>query len=202
VPYCDKCGFQLNLETRFCPNCGAQLKPQRELLEKPAASDKAPLLTSWGSFTNGLGVGLGVATILGGLAVSYFLNMSFWTLHDNLTGEGLIPQNIDYLTINIRMLISGAAAFSVLGLFVIVLGVVYQLSSTARTVIGSKRWRARLGNGFISGGVVGIVMSVENLVSNIYSLYPFGDQVFTGFGVGGIFLILIGILLIMTTRNK
>ena len=205
MPYCNKCGLQVNEEIQFCPNCGAQLKFQRELLEKPAVSDKsskAPLLTSWNSFTNGLAIGLGAAISLGALAVAYYLNMSFWTIQENLTAEGLASQHIDYLVTDIRMLIGGAAALVVIGLYLVVLGAVSQLSPTATAILNSRNMRVRVGMGFFGAALVSAVSSVSNLVWNIYSLYPLDGWLYTGFGVGTVILFLIGFILIMTARTK
>ena len=205
MPYCSKCGLQVEEYMQFCPNCGAHLKPQRELLEKHAVyakSDTKPLLTSWNRFTNGLSIGLGAATLLGALAVAYYLNGSFWRLRESLTANGLVPQHINFLLSDIRVLIGAAALFAILGLYLIVLGVVSQLSPTARAILNSRNMRVRWGIGCFVGALIWTASSVQNLVWNIYSLYPFDVWISIGFGIGSIFLFLIGLFLVMTARTK
>jgi hypothetical protein len=205
MPYCNKCGLQVNEEMQFCPNCGAQLKFPRELLDKPVLSAKkstTSVLSSWNSFANGLSIGLGAAIILGTLAIVYFLNRSFWTLQENLTAEGLSSPQIAYLVTDIRILLSGAVVFSFLGIYLVILGTASQLSPTARAILNSKNMRVRLGNGCFVGALVFASSSVSNLVRNIYSPYSFGGWFPLAFGIGSVVLILIGLLLVLTARTK
>lgn len=186
---------------QFCPNCGAPLESQCTTQQKPpvsAKSDTTPLLTSWNRFTNGLSIGLGTATLLGALAVAYYLNGSFWGLRESLTAN---DSYINFL-LPIILLIGAAAFFAILGLYLIVMGALSQLSPTARAILNSRNMRVRWGIGCFVGAVIWAASSVQNLVMNIYSLYPSNVWIWVGFGIGSIFLILIGVLLVKTARTK
>jgi hypothetical protein len=157
---------------------------------------------SWNRFTNGLSIGLGAATLLGALAVAYYLNGSFWGLRESLTANGLEPQHINFLLSDIGFLIGAAAFFAILGLYLIVLGALSQLSPTAGAILNSRNMRVRWGIGCFVGAVIWAASSVQNLVWNIYSLYPSNVWLWVGFGISSILLILIGLFLVMTARTK
>jgi hypothetical protein len=205
MPYCNKCGFRVHEEMQFCPNCGAPLKVQRSVQEKAAPSAESGtmlVLIRMTPFTNGISIGLGVATLLGSLAIAFFLNATYWRLRDALIASGLEPQHINSSLSGTGVLIGGAAAFTIIGLYAILLGVLSQLNPTVRAALNSKNMRVRWGNGFFSGALVFAVSSVQNLVWNIYSPYSFGVWFSVILGIGSIFLILIGLFLVTTARDK
>src|SRR3990172_11484613 len=120
LPYCGKCGFQVNEEMQFCPNCGAPLKAQPYTQKKAVSSTKSntmPVLIRSTPFTNGILIGLGTAMLLGSLMGASILNANYWELRDYFVASGLEPQQIRFmLSMNVA-LIAFCAVFAVVGIY-------------------------------------------------------------------------------------
>ncbi len=190
---------------QFCPNCGATLKSLSVPKEKPAvsvASGKASSPAYWTPLANAISIGAGAATLLGALAVALYLNRSFWTIQESLTASGLEPQQISFLLFDISILISVAAFFVVIGLYVFVLGMAGQLSPYARAVLNSNNGRVRWGVGCFTGSMIYAGITVQDVVLRVYDPYAMGVWHDVFFGVASIFLILLGLFLVSKARAR
>jgi len=205
VPYCNKCGFQVNEEMQFCPNCGVQLKLQRSVHEKPASSAKSnnmPLLIPSTPFTHGIFIGLGAAILIGSLSGAFFLNSNYWFLRDSYVASGLVPQQINYMLRMTVSLIGFCALFAVIGVFTLATGTLSQVNPTFRPAFNSRDMRARWGSGSLTMALVLGGNSLRFLVENIYAPESFLVWFSMVLGITSIILFVVGFWLMTTTRSK
>ncbi len=203
LPYCSKCGRQVGEEMQFCPNCGATLKTLSASEKRSVfvPSGKASSPTYWTPLANAISIGAGGTTLLGALVVALYLNRSFWTIQESLTASGLPPQQISFLLSDIRILISGAAFFAVLGLYVFVMGMV-GLSPSGLAVLNSKDRRVRWGVGCFGGSMTAAGFTVQDVVLRVYDPHAMGVWYDVFFGVVSILLILLGLFLVSKARAR
>ncbi len=203
VPYCRKCGFQIDMEMQYCPDCGTSLKTQHTFQEETTSSARSnamPVLIPSTPFTNGMLIGLGIAMLLGSLLGAFFLNADYWSLRDFFVASGLEPTNF-MLSTTVNT-IGACAMFAVIGIYGLVVGTLSQMNPSVRAVFNSGNVRVRLGSGLHGGALVFTAVSVESLVENYYLPDTFQLQSGIAFGIAGIIAILAGLLLIATARSR
>jgi hypothetical protein len=190
----------------FCPACGAALKNRFSTHGKTttlsAKSNTMPVLVRMTTFTNGIFIGLGTAILLGGLAILSILNANYWRLREYLVASGVEPQFTRFLLSDTVGLIALCAPMTVIGVYLLLLGALSQMSPVARAVLNSGNMRVRWGNGFFGGALVLAGISVQDMVWNIYSPDSFRFWYSIVSGIVSILLILIGLLLIRTARAE
>ncbi|HLC01234.1 MAG TPA: zinc ribbon domain-containing protein [Candidatus Bathyarchaeia archaeon] len=205
VPYCNKCGFQVNEEMQFCPNCGVQLKLQRSVHEKPASSAKSnnmPLLIPSTPFTHGIFIGLGAAILIGSLSGAFLLNANYWFLRGIFVGSGYGPQQISYTLSMTVSLIGFCALFAVIGVFTLAVGTLSQVNPTFRAAFNSGNMRARWGSGSLTMSFVLGGNSLRYLVESFYAPDSFRFWFTIILGIASIILFLIGFFFITKARPE
>jgi hypothetical protein len=148
-------------------------------------------------------MGIGVALIIAGAAISLALNGVYWQQRHFLLSQGY-DVSVYAVERDVIGLISLGVVLALFGVYFVGLGVANQFSVKARVAWARKDLWSRFGNGFIVGGFIFASLSAAQWVREWYAPYYTAD-----FGVvqiviiaSGLILTLVGVFFMRTSYLK
>jgi hypothetical protein len=202
MSYCSKCDAYVDEIMPSCPKCNTFLRTinmnQALALRRINWSSK-PVV----ALTNGILLGAGTALVLIGLVGAIALNSSYSSLSDFLVYNGAGRSAVSSILRSIVSLISLSVAGFIFGFYMLVLGLLNQVSRAAHEAFERRDKTARLGSGIMGGGVVLAILSTSNFVERLYipepGLFMHVDFIFVWVGIT---MLLVGILLLLKAKAK
>lgn len=194
---CPKCGSPVSANDRFCSKCGAPVNTAPSL--SSVSEDKTKTSFSIGALT-----GIGASLLLIGLFVAFALN-GIYNRQTSYLAQSNIQVNIyGFGFDDMVFLIGFGALLAIFGAYALTLGCLGQLSIKARTAIGLKDSYARIGNGFLTGGILMTGLLSANFIRNLYrsTSSSWYELVLIVFIVGGLIALAIGAFLIRYSYQR
>ncbi len=169
MSYCIKCSHPLDINDKFCSECGTPIKTQSpnhfhfDFPVKPSIN-----------FANGASIGAGITLVIIGPLIALSLNAVYYEQVAYLAARGIEVSRYSLGLDTIVTLISLGALIAMLGVQLLVMGALAQFSSKVRSSFEQKAGRANVGNRLISAGFLLTSLSVANLARDHYSTYNSG----------------------------
>jgi len=186
MSYCIKCSHPLDINGKFCSECGTPTKTQSPNHSRFDFPVKPSI-----NFANGASIGAGVTLLIIGPLIALSLNAVYYEQIAYLAARGIQVSRYSLGLDTIVTLISLGALITMLGVQLLAFGALAQFSSKVRAAFEEKEGRANVGNRLINAGFFLAGLSVANLVRDHYSTYNSG-----GYLTVTVLITLVGLLVI------
>jgi hypothetical protein len=131
-----------------------------------------------------------------------WLNGSYWETQERLLAEGISLTLANFILSDTVLLMQFCLLIGLLGGYALIYGLISQFSPTMNSLVRNRVYYANWGFGLITGGVVFLYSGVSDIIINFYGEKNSFTQAYYGFTIVGLFLIVIGVILILNAYRK